>query len=71
MTKVFEYAETEMLRDKPLKEKKLYFLNKWIDDTTEEIGKIIQNGCSPDGVIVALKQKHLIKCTKLRGELLK
>jgi len=71
MTKVFIHAESEMLKDKSLKEKKLYFLNKWIDETQKEIEKLIGEGLSPYGPIVNCLEKLIIKYTKLRGEVLK
>jgi len=71
MTKVFEHAENEVLKDMPVNDRKVYHLNKWINEITEEIKFFTKEGFSPHGDFVLGFQQQLINFIKLRGEVLR
>jgi len=71
MTKVFEYAERQVVLNMPLKERKVYVLTQMIEELRTYIDHLVTDGFSPHGDLILGLQNQLISFIQFRGELLK
>ena len=52
MTKVFEYAERQVVLNMPLKERKVYILTQMAEELKAYIEYQVADGFSPDGDLI-------------------
>ena len=71
MTKVFEYAEKQVVLNMPVKQRKVYVLTQLAEELRAYIEYLIADGFSPHGDLIMGLQNQLISMMQLRGELLK